>query len=371
MKKVLIVFGTRPEAIKLAPVVKELQKKEKEFEVTVCSTGQHREMLDQVLTFFDIKPDFELAVMAPSQTLFHVTTAILNKIEPVIEKVKPDVILVQGDTTTAFVGALAGYYNQINVGHVEAGLRSGNIYSPFPEEVNRLLVSKIAKYHFAPTDLSTRALLKEGVPSDNIYKTGNTVTDAILMAKDIVVKNDKTIKTKFSSVNFSKKVVLATTHRRESFGEGMENICKAIREVASRSDVEIVFPVHLNPNVQKVVRSILEGLSNIHLFEPFDYPDMVWIMNKATIILTDSGGVQEEAPTLGKPVLVMREVTERTEGIDAGTALLVGTDKALIIEKANALLDNEDELYDKMAHAVNPYGDGRCAERISSVLMAQ
>lgn len=368
MKTALFVFGTRPEAIKLAPLIRTMQRDE-QFKVVVCSTGQHREMLDQVLEFFDIKPDFELSVMKPGQTLFHVTVTILEKIEAVIEQVKPDVIVVQGDTTTAFVGALAGYYMHIDVGHVEAGLRSGDIYSPFPEEVNRLLISRISKYNFAPTNLSVKALKAENVPTNTIYQTGNTVTDAILEARQLVSKDNAKFQKRFVEIDFSKRVILTTAHRRESFGEGMENICKAIKEVAtSRKDVEFVFPVHLNPNVQKAVRSILADLPNVHLYEPFDYPEMVWIMNEASMILTDSGGVQEEAPTLGKPVLVMREVTERTEGIDAGTAMLVGTNKDLIVEKTNALLDNADGLYDKMAHAVNPYGDGHCAERITEAL---
>lgn len=368
MKNVLFVFGTRPEGIKMAPIIKAMQARGDEFNVTVCSTGQHREMLKQVLDFFTIKPDYELDVMKPGQSLFHVTTAILEKIEPVIEESKPDVIIVQGDTTTAFVGALAGYYNQISVAHVEAGLRSGDIYSPFPEEVNRLLIARIAKYHFAPTELAAEALKREAVAEGDYYVTGNTVTDAILAAQKIV-DSDNEIGSNFTDVDFSKRIVLVTAHRRESFGEGMENICNAVRVIASsRDDVEFVFPVHLNPNVREVVNRILGNIKNVHLIEPLDYPEMVWIMNKSYITLTDSGGIQEEAPTLGKPVLVMREVTERMEGVEAGTALLVGTDKDVIIEKTQALLDNTDGLYDQMAHAVNPYGDGHCAERIVDIL---
>jgi UDP-N-acetylglucosamine 2-epimerase (non-hydrolysing) len=353
----------------MAPLIKAMQKRADQFDVVVCSTGQHREMLDQVFEFFNIKPDFELSVMKPGQTLFHVTTAILEKIEPVLEQVQPDVVIVQGDTTTAFVGALAAYYKQIPVAHVEAGLRSGDIYSPFPEEVNRLLISRIAAYNFAPTELSAKALKTEAVPERTIHLTGNTVTDAILQAREIVSKDDERFESHFKGIDFSKRVILTTAHRRESFGAGMDNICNAIKAVAlEREDVEFVFPVHLNPNVQKAVRSILVDIPNVHLFDPFDYPEMVWIMNRADIILTDSGGVQEEAPTLGKPVLVMREVTERTEGVDAGTALLVGTDKQVIAEKTLALLDDTDGLYTQMAHAANPYGDGKCAARIADIL---
>lgn len=368
-KKVLFIFGTRPEGIKMAPIIKAMQKRGSEFEAIVCSTGQHREMLDQVLEFFSIEPDYELNIMQPGQTLFHVTSSVLEKLEPILDEVKPDVIVVQGDTTTAFVGALAAYYKQIPVAHVEAGLRSGDIYSPFPEEVNRLLISRIAAYNFAPTGLSAHALKSESVPENSIYETGNTVTDAILEAREIVLKNDEHFENHFEGVDFSKRIVLTTAHRRESFGEGLESICNAIKTLAlAHKDIEFVFPVHLNPNVQEVARSVLADVSNVHLFAPFDYPEMVWIMDKAHIVLTDSGGVQEEAPTLGKPVLVMREVTERTEGIDAGTALLVGTNKQLIIDKTNALLNNTDGLYDQMAHAVNPYGDGHCAERIVDIL---
>lgn len=369
MKTALFVFGTRPEGIKMAPIIKAMQMRENEFKAVVCSTGQHLEMLDQVLEFFEIKPDYELKVMKPGQTLFHVTTTVLEKLDPILDEVKPDVVIVQGDTTTAFVGALAAYYKQIPVAHVEAGLRSGDIYSPFPEEVNRLMIGRIAKYNFAPTELSANALKREATPEDTIYQTGNTVTDAILKAREIVSKNDEHFENHFDGVDFSKRIILTTAHRRESFGEGMENICNAIKTIAlERKDIEFVFPVHLNPNVQKVVRSILAEIPNVHLFDPFDYPEMVWIMNQAHIILTDSGGVQEEAPTLGKPVLVMREVTERTEGVDAGTALLVGTDKNVIIEKTLALLDNTNGLYDQMAHAVNPYGDGHCGPRIVDIL---
>lgn len=371
-KNILFIFGTRPEAIKLAPIIKHMSARPDDFNVKVCSTGQHREMLDQVLNFFEIVPDYELNVMKPGQSLFEVTANILTKLQDVIVDSKADTIVVQGDTTTAFVGALGGFYCQVKVAHVEAGLRTGDMYSPFPEEANRVLISKLAEYHFPPTELSERALLKEGVPTEKISMTGNTVTDAILLAKDKVraAESEESFKQKFADVDFNKRVILTTAHRRESFGEGMINICQALQEIAKRTDVEIVFPVHLNPNVQQVVREYLSDLPNVHLYEPFDYPDMVWIMDNADIVLTDSGGIQEEAPTLGKPVLVMREVTERPEGVDAGTAALVGTNKEIIVSSVISLLDNTDGVYDRMAKAVNPYGDGHCSERIARVLQA-
>lgn len=367
MKKVLIIFGTRPEAIKLAPLVIEM-KKSPEFEVKVCSTGQHREMLDQVLEFFNITPDYELNVMKSGQNLFDVTGSILAKVDHVINDFMPNVIIVQGDTTTALVGALGGFYHQIDIAHVEAGLRTGDIYAPFPEEANRLLISKLAKYHFAPTTNAQQALLYERVPEDNIFKVGNTVTDAIIAATERV-ESDKSIEDRFKDIDFiNKKIILVTAHRRENFGEGMENICSVIKQLAARTDVEIIFPVHLNPNVRSVVNTKLKGVENIHLFEPFDYPELVWMMNRSYIVLTDSGGIQEEAPSLGKPVLVLREVTERPEGVEAGTACLVGTDTAKILYYAKRLLDNTEGLYDRMAKAVNPYGDGHCCKRIADIL---
>jgi UDP-N-acetylglucosamine 2-epimerase (non-hydrolysing) len=362
---VLVIFGTRPEAIKMAPLIKELQKRGKTFKVGICVTGQHREMLDQVLDFFSIKPDYDLNIMKPGQTLFGVTARILESIEPVIDDFKPDLILVQGDTTSAFVGALAGYYKQVEVGHLEAGLRSGNIYSPFPEEVNRLLVGRIAKYHFAPTKRATESLKREGI-KNNVYLVGNTVTDALLLGLDIL-KNDEA-KYKVDNVDWTKKVILVTGHRRESFGEGFENMCRAIKRLALQNpDVEIVYPVHLNPNVQEPVKRTLGNVSNIHLIGPLDYPRLIWAMAKAYVVLTDSGGIQEEAPTLGKPVLVMREVTERQEGIDAGTAMLVGTNEDLIYEETQRLLDDR-QAYAHMANAVNPYGDGTTSKQIAEIL---
>lgn len=369
MKRVLLIFGTRPEAIKMAPLIKELKKRSKKFDIRVCVTGQHNEMLYQVLDFFQIKPDYDLKVMKPNQTLFSVTADIMSKLEPIIDAEKPDVVLVQGDTTSAFVGALAGFYKHIHVGHLEAGLRSGDIYSPFPEEVNRLLVTKLTQFHFAPTIQARDNLLKEGVSMDAVFKVGNTVIDALLLGQKIIKsqKDDEYRKT-FSDVDLSKRIILVTGHRRESFGRGFEDICEAIKRIALEfNDVEIVYPVHLNPNVQKPVNNLLKGVHNIHLINPLDYPSLIWLMNKAYIVLTDSGGIQEEAPTLGKPILVMRDKTERQEGIDAGTAKLVGTDAEIIYRETKTLLNNE-KAYAKMANAVNPYGDGTTSKQIADIL---
>lgn len=359
----LIVFGTRPEAIKLAPVIYELRKI---GDVSVCVTGQHREMLDQVLQFFSIVPDYDLDVMKQDQSLFNVTTDSLRLLEGVIEKSRPDMIIVQGDTTTAFVSALAGFYKKIKVTHVEAGLRSFNKYSPFPEEVNRVLVGHIADYHFAPTEKARANLLKEGIEGKNIFVVGNTVVDALFRGLDIVKKDGKKFNDYFGFVDFSKKVILVTGHRRESFGKPFEHICHALKEIA-QEDVEIVYPVHLNPNVRGQVYPILGGVKNIHLIEPLEYPYLIWLMAKSYIVLTDSGGIQEEAPSLGKPVLVMRDVTERTEGIEAGTARLVGTDRKKIVESMQALLNNKDE-YERMAKSSNPYGDGKTSIRIKDII---
>ena len=371
MKKILFIFGTRPEAIKMAPLIKELQGRTGSFDVKVCVTGQHREMLDQVMDFFSITPDYDLNVMKQGQTLFGVTASIIGGLEPVIDEYQPDVILVQGDTTSAFIGALAGYYKQINVGHLEAGLRSGDVYSPFPEEMNRIMVGRIAKYHFAPTDRSMNALLNEGVSKDYVYKVGNTVIDALLLGLDIIKsKGDDIYAEKMNEVDWSKRVILVTGHRRESFGEGFESMCNAIKRLATENkDVELVYPVHLNPNVRGPVNRILGGVKNIHLVEPLDYPDMIWAMEKSFLVLTDSGGVQEEAPTLGKPVLVMRDVTARQEGVEAGTAKLVGTEGEVIYREAQRLLD-DSVAYEKMANAINPYGDGTTAGQIADILEA-
>jgi UDP-N-acetylglucosamine 2-epimerase (non-hydrolysing) len=368
MLKILFIFGTRPEAIKMAPLVKEFQKEEK-FNVRVCVTAQHREMLDQVLNFFDIKPDYDLNLMKPSQSLFDITADTLKGLEKVLDKENPDLIFVQGDTTTAFVGALAGYYKKIKIAHIEAGLRSGNKYSPFPEEINRVLVGHLADYHFAPTERAKKNLYKENV-KENVYVVGNTVIDALFLGLDIIKKHgEEKYYNYFDFIDFSKKIILVTGHRRESFGKPFENICYGLKEIAnSFQDVEIVYPVHLNPNVREPVNRILNRIKNIHLIDPLEYPYLIWLMNKSYIVLTDSGGIQEEAPSLGKPVLVMREVTERIEGIEAGTAKIVGTDKEKIVNEAKTLIENKEE-YNKMAKAVNPYGDGYSSVKIKNILL--
>ena len=365
--KHLFIFGTRPEAIKMAPLIKVFQATSG-FDVKVCVTGQHREMLDQVLTFFDITPDYDLQLMKANQTLFDITTRALEGVKPIIEAYDPDNILVQGDTTTAFVGALAGYYLRKNVTHIEAGLRSGNLYSPFPEEGNRLLVGRLAKYHFPPTPRAAENLRNEGL-TEQIHTVGNTVIDALFLGLDIIrSKGEDAFYAHFKGIDLNKRVILVTGHRRESFGEPFENICHAIKEIAdSYDDIEVVYPVHLNPNVRKTVNSILSGLSNVHLIEPLSYPFLIWLMDKSYMVLTDSGGIQEEAPSLGKPVLVMREVTERTEGIEAGTAKLVGTDRNKITTEAHRLL-REPEHYQQMAQAVNPYGDGTTSKQVAAIL---
>lgn len=370
MKKILFVFGTRPEAIKMAPMIKELKLRPDDFEVKVCVTGQHREMLDQVLDFFSIKPDYDLAVMRPDQTLFTVTADILAKIEPVLDEAKPDIVLVQGDTTSAFVGALGAFYKQIDVGHLEAGLRSGDMYSPFPEEVNRVLVGRIAKYHFAPTSRAAASLATENVPQQNVHMVGNTVIDALLLGLQIIKDNgEDQYASAFDAIDFSKRVVLVTGHRRESFGEGFESMCNAIKQLAIKNeDIEIVYPVHLNPHVQEPVRRILQGIKNVHLIAPLEYPYLIWLMEKCYLVLTDSGGIQEEAPTLGKPVLVMRDVTERQEGVEAGTAKLVGTDGDVILRETQKLLE-DSVAYSAMANAINPYGDGTTSRQIADILV--
>jgi UDP-N-acetylglucosamine 2-epimerase (non-hydrolysing) len=365
MQTILFIFGTRPEAVKMAPLIKEFEKYSDDFTVKIAVTGQHREMLDQVLQFFDIKPDYDLNLMKPNQTLFDVTADALKGMEKILEEVKPNLTIVQGDTTTVFAGALASFYKKIPVAHLEAGLRSGDKYSPFPEEINRVLTGHIVDYHWAPTEQAKNNLLKEGILEEKIQVVQNTVIDALFLALELLKKEGDTKYNEFfKDIDFSKKVVLVTAHRRESFGEPFENICNSVKELSTKyPNVEFVYPVHLNPNVREVVYRILSNISNVHLIEPLDYPYMVWIMNKSYMVLTDSGGVQEEAPSLGKPVLVLRDVTERQEGVDAGTAKLVGTDKELIVKEASKLLDDESE-YTKMAKAINPYGDGKASERI-------
>ena len=365
---ILFIFGTRPEAIKMAPLIKACQKRPNRFRVSVCVSAQHREMLDQVLSFFSITPDFDLAVMQENQSLFDVAARALTGLQSVVGQTPFDLILVQGDTTTAFIGALAGYYAKIKVGHVEAGLRSGNKYSPFPEEVNRLLVSRVADYHFAPTPEAVRNLRAEGI-RENVWCVGNTVIDALHSGLQILRESgDGAIADHFQAVDFSKRVILITGHRRESFGEPFEAMCAAFGEIARmHPEVELVYPVHRNPNVNEPVRRTLQGCSNIHLMGPLDYPHLLWLMNKSFLVLTDSGGIQEEAPSLGKPVLVMREVTERMEGVAAGTARLIGTKRNAIVQAAHELL-SDPTAYQSMANAVNPYGDGTASEQITAIL---
>ncbi|BBM66533.1 UDP-N-acetyl glucosamine 2-epimerase [Vibrio alfacsensis] len=364
--KVLSVFGTRPEAIKMAPLVHKLAKADG-IEAKVCVTAQHREMLDQVLNLFEINPDFDLNIMKPGQSLHDVTTHIINGLKEVLEAFQPDIVLVHGDTATTLSASLAAYYQQIAVGHVEAGLRTGNIYSPWPEEGNRKLTGSIATLHFAPTDTSANNLISEGVAEGQISITGNTVIDALFLVKNKLEQNrdlKDTLAAIFPEIDEEKKLILVTGHRRESFGGGFERICEALVDIANKyPQAQVLYPVHLNPNVREPVNRILKSVNNVHLIEPQDYLPFVYLMNQAHIILTDSGGIQEEAPSLGKPVLVMRDTTERPEAVEAGTVKLVGTDKNNIFNAVERLLNDQDE-YEKMSHAHNPYGDGNACERI-------
>lgn len=375
MKRVMLVFGTRPEAIKMAPLVKEFQKHPKEFQTIVCVTAQHREMLDQVLTLFDIVPDFDLDIMKPGQNLYEVTSNILLGLQGVFEKAKPDVVLVHGDTTTTLATSLAAFYQKIAVGHVEAGLRTNDIYSPWPEEGNRQITSRLATYHFAPTNESGANLLKENVDVTNVLITGNTVIDALLNVVS-KIESDESLKSELKTLislkgyelNESKKIVLVTGHRRENFGQGFLDICTALKELALKyPKCDIVYPVHLNPNVQKPVNEILSDVDNVFLIPPLDYEPFVYLMSRAYFILTDSGGIQEEAPSLGKPVLVMRDATERPEALKAGTVRLVGTDVKKILRESTKLFENEKE-YKKMSKSHNPYGDGKACEKIVTYL---
>ncbi len=371
--KVLTVFGTRPEAIKMAPLVKELEKSSDTVISKVCVTAQHRQMLDQVLNLFNIKPDYDLDIMKPGQNLYDVTCNVLQGLKPVLEMERPDIVLVHGDTTTTLAASLAAYYNHSKVGHVEAGLRTGNKFAPFPEEINRRVAGTISDLHFAPTEAARFNLMREGVSTDTIHVTGNTVVDALLsvadrLRSDAVIR--KEMEERFSFLDSSKKLILVTGHRRESFGDGFENICKAFADIAEKhADVEILYPVHLNPNVQEPVNRLLGGdrHSNIHLIDPVDYLPFVYLMNRSYLIITDSGGVQEEAPSLGKPVLVMRETTERPEAVDAGTVILVGTSQEEIVLETSRLLTDE-KAYQAMAMAHNPYGDGNASERIVKIM---
>ena len=363
--KVMAVFGTRPEAIKMAPVVLEL-KRQPQIETIVTVTAQHREMLDQVLRLFKIKPDYDLDIMSAGQTLFDITEKALAGLNKVLQEVKPNIVLVHGDTTTTFVGALAAYYQQIDVGHVEAGLRTGNKYSPFPEEMNRKLTGAIADLHFAPTLTSKSNLLREGVNEAGIFVTGNTVIDALHQT----VRHDFAFDNHLEDIDYdNKRIILVTTHRRENLGEPMRHVYKALKRLTETfADVEVVFPVHKNPKVREVVNEELGNLEKVHLIDPLDYEPFANLMSRSTLILTDSGGVQEEAPALGKPVLVLRDTTERPEAVDAGTVKLIGTDSDKVFNEAALLLTDEQE-YDRMAKATNPYGDGRAAARIISALL--
>ncbi|NLK43738.1 MAG: UDP-N-acetylglucosamine 2-epimerase (non-hydrolyzing) [Tissierellia bacterium] len=364
--KIMTVFGTRPEGIKMAPVVKELERRQG-VESIVCITAQHREMLDQVLKVFNIEPDYDLNIFKPGQSLSEVTTRALMGLEEVIAKEKPDVLLVQGDTTTVFAGALAAFYQRIKIGHVEAGLRSGNLYSPYPEEANRKLTGVLTDYHFAPTTRNKVNLLNEGYPEEKIYITGNTVIDALkyVVKEDYIFNIDLLNQMDYEN----KRVILLTAHRRENIGEPMENIFNAIKDIVTKyEDVELVWPMHLNPKVREIAYKVLSNHDRIHLIEPLDYEPMANLMSKAHLIVTDSGGLQEEGPTFGVPVLVVREETERPEGIEAGTAKLVGTSYERVFEELDLLLSNEEE-YKKMANAVNPYGDGKASERIVDILL--
>jgi UDP-N-acetylglucosamine 2-epimerase (non-hydrolysing) len=368
--KVLTVFGTRPEGIKMAPLVKALANSAN-IESRVCVTAQHRQMLDQVLELFEITPDYDLNIMKPGQTLSGITSEILTRIEPVLKEFQPDLVLVHGDTSTTFATTLAAYYQRIAVGHVEAGLRTGNIYSPWPEEANRKLTGALANLHLAPTELSQKNLLQEGVDQDTIHVTGNTVIDALLWVKKKLETNqdlNQSLRDRFPFLRDDARLVLITGHRRENFGDGFERICAAIRSLASDfPGVDFLYPVHLNPNVREPVGRILQGVTNVHLIEPQDYLPFVYLMTRSHIILTDSGGIQEEAPSLGKPVLVMRDTTERPEAVAAGTVKLVGTDGQQIVEAVTTLLTNEIE-YNRMSFSHNPYGDGKACERIVNII---
>ena len=382
MKKVMLVFGTRPEAIKMAPLVKVFQQHTQDFETVVCVTGQHREMLDQVLEIFDIKPDYDLNIMKQGQDLYDVTSRVLLGMRDVLKEVAPDVVLVHGDTTTSTAAAIAAFYQQIPVGHVEAGLRTHNLYSPWPEEMNRQVTGRIATFDFAPTPLSRQNLLNEAVPESRIFVTGNTVIDALYWVVDKIKSNpdiDATLSKVLSDSGYDvsrlangRRMVLITGHRRENFGDGFLNICRAIKNLSDRyPEVDFVYPMHLNPNVRRPIHEVfgedLSNLGNLFFIEPLEYLSFVYLMEKSSIVLTDSGGIQEEAPGLGKPVLVMRDTTERPEALDAGTVKLVGTDYDAIVNNVSLLIDDQ-EAYMKMSKAVNPYGDGKACERIVNAL---
>ena len=374
MKKILLVFGTRPEAIKMAPLVKAFQKDTEHFETRVCVTAQHRQMLDQVLEVFGITPEYDLNIMAPNQDLYDITAKVLMGLREVLKDFRPDTVLVHGDTTTSMAASLAAFYMQIPVGHVEAGLRTYNMLSPWPEEMNRQVTDRICTYYFAPTEQSKKNLLQENIDEKKIFITGNTVIDALLMAVGIISSTsgmEEKIAKEFQEKGYTvgnREYILVTGHRRENFGEGFLHICKAIKELAAlHPDMDIVSPVHLNPNVQKPVYELLSGVDNVYLISPLDYLPFIYAMQHSTLLLTDSGGVQEEAPSLGKPVLVMRDTTERPEAVEAGTVKLVGTDAEAIVSNVTALLQDK-EMYKRMSETHNPYGDGQACERIMAAL---
>ncbi len=363
-KKILLIFGTRPEAIKMAPLVKEFRKHPVTFDTKVCVTAQHREMLDQVLDFFEIKTDYDLDLMKPGQDLYALTAKIIESLKPVLEEFSPDYVFVHGDTTTTMAGSIASFYSGAKVCHVEAGLRTNDKFSPFPEEINRQITGRISDYHFAPTENSRKNLIKENVSDINILVTGNTVIDALLKSVEKVNENPSDLIKNLSIEIGDKEVVLVTGHRRENHGKGFERICKAIKKIAEDDENRlIIYPVHLNPKVQEPVKRILSKVNNVMLIDPLAYQDFIWLMNRSRIIITDSGGVQEEAPSLGKPVLVMRDTTERPEAVDVGTVLLVGTNEDLIVSKALDLLNNEEN-FERMSKLHNPYGDGLASKRI-------
>lgn len=366
MLKVLTIFGTRPEAIKMAPVINELKRHTEKATVKVCVTAQHRELLDQVLDLFNIDVDYDLNIMKEDQSLFQLSSRMMMSLEKILQKERPDICLVQGDTTSAFLAGLAASYLKIRIGHIEAGLRTYDKSQPFPEEINRHLLSVLSDFHFAPTESAQNNLLQENIPSNKIFVTGNTVIDALLS----VVGDDYEFKIpELRNIDFNKRIILVTLHRRESFGRPFEEMCQALRELRSENDaIEIVYPVHLNPNVQKPVNKILQGKIGIHLIHPLDYKNFAQLLKKSYLVLTDSGGIQEEAPSLGKPVLVMRENTERPEAVQAGVAALVGIKRDHILAKVNGLLNSKTD-YDKMAKATNPFGDGKAAERVVKILL--
>ena len=365
MKKVLLIFGTRPEAIKMMPLVKEFQKNRLDFETRVCVTAQHREMLDQVLGFFEIKPDYDLDLMKPGQNLYSLTATIIDSLKPILEEFTPDYVFVHGDTTTTMASSIASFYSGAKVCHVEAGLRTFNKLSPFPEEINRQIAGRVCDYHFAPTPNSKENLLRENIANDSILVTGNTVIDALFESVNRVENlSNPTVDFIKSELKDDQEVILVTGHRRENHGDGFERICLALREIAwKKPEIKIIYPVHLNPKVQEPVKKHLSDLENVMLIDPLSYPDFIWLMNRSKLIITDSGGVQEEAPSLGKPVLVMRDTTERPEAVVAGTVLLVGTDKDLIVNETIELLENKNR-FKSMSELHNPYGDGNASKRI-------